>query len=872
MKKTFILISMLSILITLPLLTACSPEEKEESGKSTNFEQIPHTTNTTAKDFKISDIDALIEMSLKMEGLRLQYAKMMSDGWQGELYGGAGRHTSGTKFYTYVTELLENADQYQNALKRLENDGILTKPTVTRGIFLDFAGWCYALNDVQKKSHERMTTILNNLKVTGNQQAMQQLFDQLPQRFRNGESNARQWFINFYNGDYINQSSAINETWLTAGEGEGTGHVAAYFDKYADLYDNGAGNPRWKDAHEVTKEVAEKGGTFYVSCVDEVTGGYVGKWIDINDISEETITLAKKIKEGKATTADLKRFATQLGSKYVKEKAGDLIGDDPGGLERLAGEITDFATTHAMEQADEEIAKGLGLNLYEIQKNTTTGVIVTIIEDVKEGNITIGFPDKNGTTHVVTKPGEKNITVITNGGERTTQHIDQQKPGKVVVEAQPQPTQATINFSPEKVEAVATGGKVTVDILTNCPYARFKNYDAEWLQVSRNGKTLSLNLEENTDDKPRTVKLKVEVSFDGKNVDATGTLTITQAAHNGQEDNPQIEVTPSALNFDAKGGEQTISIDAKTYDYYGGFTDDDCESWVTVTITDNQTLIVKVSANNTGTERIGTIYAFGTNNPEPKSIDEVSLQAITVTQAAGNMQSALQLYKGKINVNVCVGIWTPSIWEKMGSIEFQVTDNFATITSNGNTMHFDIEKVEEEKESDGTIYERARIKASFELINLHLLESKQAQIRNLRYEKSIERTNHYHGAWGRYAKILRQTDEIKFSLKGNFPEENNKWSYAQSYQEWDWDAEWSAWNKDIDAETYWKRVTYLKGDNGEEEVQTEEKTQIESSITNVVAVTLCYIDNSKSNVSIRKIPNLERISSGSIAKTQKNLY
>ena len=871
MKKTFFLISMLAALSTLPLLTACSTEDKEESNKGTNFEQIPHTTNITAKDFKMSDIDALIELSLKMEGLRLQYAKMMSDGWQGELFGGAGRNTSGIKFYTYVTDLLEKADQYQQALKRLETDGILTKPTVTRGIFLDFASWCYSLNDVQKKSHERMTTILNSLKVTGNQQAMQQLFDQLPQRFRNGENNARQWFVNFYNGDYINQSSAIHETWLTAGEGEGTGHVAAYFDKYAELYDKGAGNPRWKDAHEVTKEVAEKGGTFYVSCVDEVTGGYVGKWIDINDISEETIKLAKKIKEGKATTADLKRFAAQLGSKYVKDKAGDLIGDDPGGLERLAGEITDFATTHAMEQADEEIAQGLGLNLYEIQKNTATGVIVTIIEDVKEENITIGFPDKNGTTHVVTKPGEKNVTVITTDGERTTQHVDQQKPGKVVVEAQPQPTQATINFSPEKVEAVATGGKVIVDIVTNCPYARFQKYDAEWLRVSRNGKTLTLNLEENTDSKPRTVNLKVDVSFDGKNVDSTGLLTITQAAHSGQEDMPQIEVTPTALNFDAEGGEQTISINAKTYDYYGGFTDEDCESWVTITITDNQSLIVKASANNTSTERVGTIYAFGTNNPEPKSVDDVSLKAITVTQAAGEMQPTLLLYKGKINANICVGMWTPSAWERMGAIEFQKNDDFATITSKGNSMHFEIDKVEEKKETDGSVYEKAHIKASFELIDLHLLQSKQAQIHNLKYEKKIERTDHFLGSWGRYAHLLRQTDEIKFSLKGQFPEENNKWSHAWSYQEWDWDAEWSAWDKEIDAETYWKRVTYLKGDDGEE-VQTEEKTQLEPSISNVIAVTLCFIDNSKSNTSARKSPNFKKISSGSIAKTQKNLY
>jgi hypothetical protein len=108
-----------------------------------------------------------------------------------------------------------------------------------------------------------------------------------------------------------------------------------------------------------------------------------------------------------------------------------------------------------------------------------------------------------------------------------------------------------------------------VEILTNCPYARFQRNDVEWLHVSRSGKTLSLNLEENTGDKPRSATLKVDVSFDGKAVAATGTLTITQAAHSGQEDKPQIGVTPTELRFDANGGEQTVSIDAKTYEYYG---------------------------------------------------------------------------------------------------------------------------------------------------------------------------------------------------------------------------------------------------------------------------------------------------------------
>ena len=793
------------------LMGACEDSDNEEgtSGNDTAFEALPVTSTVTAKDFKMSDIDALVEMSLKMEGLRVQYAKMMSNGWKDELYSGPGEYTDGSKFYDYVADLLDNAEQYKAALERLEKDGILTKPTVTRGIMLDFANWCYSLNAPKEVAYERMLTILNKNKVTGNMAAMQALFNSVPEKHKCGMTDAKQWFVNLYHGEYKNKCMSIHDAWLTVGEGDGTGPLAEYFDTYAELYDNGPGNPRWKDSHEVIKDVAEKGGTFYVSCVDEVTGGYVSKMIDINDISQETIKLAKKIREGKATTSDLKKFAANLGSKYVKDKAGDLIGEDPGGLERLAAEITDYATTHAIEAADEEIAEDLGMNLYEIQKNTPQGIAVTIIEDVKEGNVTIGFPDKDGDTHIVTKPGEKNITVVTTGGERITQKVPEQKPGKVEVEAQPQEKKATVKLSPDKVNIVATGGKTTVEILSNCPYARFRFNDKEpdWLKVSRKGKTLTLDAEANTSEQPRSVTFRVDVSFEGKEADANATITVTQAGFKEENDRPMIEADKTELTFDANGGEQTVKLDVKTYQYYGGITDDDCEDWITVKSNGSAvSLTVTVAPNKTGQERTGTIYAFATNKERVETEKDYVLLPITVKQAAGGQQDnspQWSIFGTTVNIDLCSYLKGSAFYRVVEIGNIGVTTYYDgaewTVTPNGKGIDVKVEYTHDNGPlSDGFTEHKHKV-ASFTVDDLTLLESKKATVRNVKFE-SLYTTSSPNSR-----DVTSTREESRFASDAVLPMTSFEYANYSSRDDYDIECWWRLENEAVSyTDFFWK--------------------------------------------------------------------
>lgn len=856
------------------LMGACEESNDEAEGGSgekteTAFEAIPTTSTVTAKDFQMSDIDALVELSLKMEGLRVQYAKMMSNGWHGELYSGPGQFTDGQKFYDYVADLLDNEEAYTAALKRLEQDGILTKSTITRGIMLDFANWCYSLNAPKEVAYERMLTILNKNKVRGNMAAMQRLFNAVPDKHKCGETDARTWFVNLYNGDYKNKCMSIHDAWLIEGEGEGSGNdaVAQYFDTYAALYDNGPGNPRWKDSHEVIKDVAEKGGTFYVSCVDEVTGGYVGKWVDINDISEETIRLAKKIKEGKATTSDLKRFAATLGSKYVKDKAGDFIGEDPGGLEKLAGEITDYVTANAIEAADEEIAEELGMNLYEIQKNSPQGTLVTIIEDVKAGNVTIGFPNKDGDTHIVTKPGEKNVTVVTTDGERITQKVPEQKPGKVEVEAQPQETKATIKLSPEKVDMVATGGKTTVEILTNCPYARFRfnGKEPDWLSVSRKGKMLTLDAKANDSEQPRSVTFRVDVSFDGKNADTSANITITQAGFKEEDDRPQIEANQTELLFDAKGGSHTVKLDVKTYEYYGGFADDDCEDWVTVKSNGSQvSLTITVATNKTDQERTGTIYAFATNKSHVETEDDYVLLPITVRQAAGdNSQEESpqwSIFGAYVNINLCSYLKGTAFYRvvEIGNVQVTTYYDGAEFTATPNGKGLDV-KVEYNHDngplSDGLTEHKHKI-GSFTVDDLSLLESKEAKVSNVIFESVYT----YNSPNSRDVTSTRE--ESRFASDAVLPITSFDYSDYSSRDDYDIEIWWRVDGEDVTyTDFFWKYTVTHKDEKTDvyESHDVVEAFEDGTPISKDFSVVLMLKKVNKSHATRSDLTMLERV-------------
>ena len=85
-------------------------------------------------DIQMDDLDLLVDLAVKAENIRLEFAKMLSNGWQGDLFSGTGDHSDPEPVMNVISALLANSDKYEAALAKLEQSGILTPTTVSNAI------------------------------------------------------------------------------------------------------------------------------------------------------------------------------------------------------------------------------------------------------------------------------------------------------------------------------------------------------------------------------------------------------------------------------------------------------------------------------------------------------------------------------------------------------------------------------------------------------------------------------------------------------------------------------------------------------------------------------------------------------------------
>ena len=184
-------------LISIMLLTGCSKSDDNSSGGAegdwTGWGTGVEPT-TLKQDFNKSDMDNFFELNLKMENMRLQFVKFMSNGWEGELLDGPGPKSDPMKMFELLEEILDKKDDYTQAINNLTNQGILDNVT-TRGLIS--SGWEMIVNgwgSTAKNRRIKILTMLEENKVMGNANAQQELFNALPEKLKKGETDAKKWF------------------------------------------------------------------------------------------------------------------------------------------------------------------------------------------------------------------------------------------------------------------------------------------------------------------------------------------------------------------------------------------------------------------------------------------------------------------------------------------------------------------------------------------------------------------------------------------------------------------------------------------------------------------------------------------------------
>ena len=92
MKQTLLITRFMALMLLAMswCLVGCIKNEdsQENEGEWSGWGKGVEPT-TLKQDFSMSDMDNFFELNLKMENLRLQFVKFMSNGWEGQLLEGA---------------------------------------------------------------------------------------------------------------------------------------------------------------------------------------------------------------------------------------------------------------------------------------------------------------------------------------------------------------------------------------------------------------------------------------------------------------------------------------------------------------------------------------------------------------------------------------------------------------------------------------------------------------------------------------------------------------------------------------------------------------------------------------------------------------
>ena len=354
------------------LLTACDKKDDEENQSENSNKQ----QNNNAS-MEMSDMENFIEMSLKMEKMRLLFTRFCSNNYEGDLLAGAGDKSDPTEMYKLLEEMLDNKEKYLKAVKRLDQQGFFDHAT-TRGVWS--VGWDMIYYGWGVTAHNReqdILDVLNNSKIMGNEEQMRDLFNK--SSYKKGETDYKKWFTNLINHKYTNACPQIYQEWYEDGGGvsiytNGPG-VQTFYD-YVDKHHEGNGNPIHQDAYRVGVEQALKAANFNVAVWDAATGGVVGKWQDVNTIIEETKRLRDKIRKGTATAKDYRRFVAGLGGVWTKQKLGEFIGEDlgveNGVVDAIVGETEDWLIDKAMEENTDDATAKANNEAIVKAKNTET--------------------------------------------------------------------------------------------------------------------------------------------------------------------------------------------------------------------------------------------------------------------------------------------------------------------------------------------------------------------------------------------------------------------------------------------------------------------------------------------------------------------
>ena len=289
-----------------------------------------------------------------------------------------------------------------------------------------------------------------------------------------------------------------------------------------------------------------------------------------------------------------------------------------------------------------------------------------------------------------------------------------------------------------------------------------------WLTVKVNDKDKSIEFtaQPNLTGKERTDTVKCYVTNADKPTDKDKMYLPVKVTQDGTPPT----VSPTPLTFEAEGGMQTLTIKVQGYKYCGCIIDDDAKSWLSKNYVSGGLYEVTAEPNTTNKERTTTIRCYVANEKNAPDDKRIYME-VQVAQLAGQEQTAkYQFAYGFVEMTIYTDIDGNNT---MGRIDFEATDKFLTVSSNGKGLHFDINyKVNETNYSES-------VQCQFDIDDLSLLENKKSNVTNLSWKVDTNNKGgrSWAGVWagGGDGWLVSQTQKIRFSTNSKIPEMDFEW-------------------------------------------------------------------------------------------------
>lgn len=381
------------------LLLACGDDSATSSdkGDSSNLQEYDKYVGSSKMQ---SDIENYAEFMIKIDNLRMFYLlSTMNENY--EFYEDSISNDEMETFYKKIEEINNKSDEYEAALQNIMDSGILEKETKSLkklGIIASFFEWTMTLNSTGTKNREAIMEIMRSDKNAMNQR--EDLFEELPSRFKNGETDYKTWWNNFNNGEYDNQAPAIFSTFESS---QNIDFLTA---------EQETGLSTKKLVHEIGQKAIEQAAEMELEVLKEVADP-IGTGADIVEYVNLSGEIAKAAKDG-----DANKLTEKL-TDVIKKKTGL---DDVEKASKLAGNITHIVETKAASITKELFGDAGKVEVKDSDKNSPAEIGIAVTESGKI--ITSLGTNENGEISITIPEGEKvKVTVIDGTGDKYTQTV-----------------------------------------------------------------------------------------------------------------------------------------------------------------------------------------------------------------------------------------------------------------------------------------------------------------------------------------------------------------------------------------------------------------------------------------------------------------